>query len=108
LSGCSQEDEKYHSGRARAKRELAQGQINIAFADPIKEPFYSYAELLRSRYHISWCVYSLPGNPKAAEAWVRGYNEVMLPRIESQFGTNILKQTLADAQKLHDSTTTRH
>jgi hypothetical protein len=102
MTGCDRVKDEYYEGQGQAERDLAKGELKIAVVDGATVPaFWDYTDLLRKRYRIGWCIHSLPANPRAAEAWVRGYNEVSLPKIERQFGTNILKQTLADAQKLN-------
>jgi hypothetical protein len=104
MVGCSQEQDLYTEGQGQAERDLAKGEFRIAFPDDTNMPtFGQYTELLHKRYGIDWCGYSLPANPRAAKAWVRGYNEVALPKIEQELGAQILKQTMADAQKLHDT-----
>ena len=109
VSGCSREQKEYVDGQGQAERDLAKGEYKIAIADGSNMPaFWEYTELLRKRYSIGWCVYYSPhANRRAAEAWVRGYNEIASPRIEREVGAQILKQTFADAQKLHDATLPR-
>jgi hypothetical protein len=109
LAGCSREHEEYIEGQGQAERDLAKGEFKVAIVDGSNMPaFGEYSELLRKRYRIGWCVYSLPANPSAAEAWVRGYNEVAAPRIEREIGSQILKQTMADAETLHGAAIAKH
>jgi hypothetical protein len=109
MTGCSQEHQEYIEGRGQAERDLAHGEFKVAIADGSNIPaFAEYAELLHQRYRIRWFIYSLPANPRAAEARVRGYNEVASPRIEREIGAQVLKQTMADAQKLHDAATAKN
>jgi hypothetical protein len=81
--------------------DVKSGQLKIAFVDGVNiTNFWEYTQLLQKRYAVRWLVYSLPANPRAAEAWVRGYNEVATINIYRRFGTNILNQALADAQPI--------
>lgn len=109
LAGCSREHEEYIEGQGQAERDLAKGEFKVAIVDGSNMPaFEEYTELLRKRYRVGWCIYSLPVNPPAAEAWVRGYNEVASPRIEREIGSQILKQIMADARKLHGAAIAKH
>lgn len=99
VTGCDRVKEEYYEGRSRGAIDVRSGQLKIAFVDGVKMTnFWEYTQLLQKRYAIGWLVYSLPANPRAAEAWVRGYNEVATADIYRRFGTNVLDQTLADAQ----------
>lgn len=94
---------KFYNGEGRANSDVEKGQTNIAIANSNHMPAYwEYSDLLRKRYGINSCVYSLPDNPDAEEAWVRGYNGVTMPTIERKFGTNFLAQIYAEAKKLHE------
>ena len=107
--GCRREHDEYIEGREQAERDLDKGEFKIAYADGTNTPaFWQYTELLHRRYHIDWCSYSLPINRPASEAWVRGYNEVALPRVEQEVGVQTLKQVMSDAQKLHDIAITNY
>jgi len=100
-TGCRKHEE-HLNGRDQAKRDLGKGILRVAIEDGTNMPaFGEYATLLRSRYNIGWITYSAPANRDAAAAWVRGYNEVALPRIELQFGPGVLTKTMTDAEKLH-------
>ena len=102
-ASCGREREEYINGQIFAEQDLAKGELKVAIADYNDMPeIKEYTELLQNRYHIGWTSLTLPNNPNAAREWVRGYNEVVIPTIKLKFGTNILKQTLEDAKKLHD------
>src|SRR5687767_10002896 len=103
-TGCSRESEEYLNGRASAREDVAKGILAIAHAESSQLPacWFYYEELLQTNYGVQRHVYSLPANPRAAEAWVRGYNEVGQPEIERRFGTNVLKRTMAEAQTIYE------
>ena len=102
-TSCSRKSELYLEGQGQAERDLKNGLFNMSEAESNNVPAYpEYMDLLHKRYGIGWCESSLPGDPRAAEEWVRGYNEVALPKIEQKLGAEVLKQTMADAQKAHD------
>ena len=106
--GCRAHEE-YLEGRDQAEIDLAKGILKVAIEDGTNMPaFGEYTVLLRDRYRIGWISYSLPSNREAAAEWVRGYNEVALPRIKTDFGAQVLEKTMADAQKLHGTMTTKH
>ena len=94
--GCNRQSEEHQEGRWQAERDIAKGEFKIAFFDGSvidtngPASFYDYTGLLRTRYNIGWCSYSLPANPRAAEEWVRGYNEVARPEVERRIGAQVL------------------
>jgi len=104
----------YVEGQGQAERDIAKDELKIAFVDgalsdsdmPIA--FWDYTDILRKRYHIGWVVYSLPANPDAVKAWVRGYNGVAEPKIERQVGAQVLKEALLEAQKVYAATNSSH
>jgi len=102
--GCGRAGEEYSNGRSLAATDLAKGVLHVAYADGVQRPAWArdYDQLLETNFGISPTVFSLPSNPSAAEAWVRGYNEVAQPEIQRRFGTNVLKRTLAEAQTLYE------
>jgi hypothetical protein len=106
---CNTELERYLDGRGQARRDLARGEFNVAIADGSNMPaFYEFNKLLYTRYHIGCTGFSLPANPRAAEAWVRGYNAVAEPRITSKFGDQVLSRTMSEAEELHKTMTDRN
>jgi hypothetical protein len=104
---CGRERGEFTNGHGQAERDLAAGRLTVAFTDGANPDgtnvpaFWEYTDLLRKRYNIGWVVYSLPADPKAATAWVRGYNEVAIPRIEHEIAAHVLAQAMKDAQELH-------
>ena len=114
FSLCDRVRDEYANGEGQANRDVAKGEFKIAFVDGTiadtnaPAAFYEYTGLLRTRYRIGWVIYSLPDNPRAAEAWVRGYNEIAGPRVERQVGVQVLKETLSEAQKLRATAKTKH
>jgi hypothetical protein len=101
MGGCNREHEQYLEGQGQAERDLAKGELKVAISDGSNMPaFAEYTELLRKRYRVGWCV--------STEPWVRGYNEIASPRIKQEIGTQILKQTMTEAQTSHDATTAKH
>lgn len=113
-AGCDRAPDEYVNGQGQAERDIANGQLKIAFDDGgspgsnMPEAFWEYIQLLQKRHGIGWCTFSLPDNPRAAKAWVRGYNAVAMPKIERQVGAQVLKDTLLEAQKLHEASITKH
>lgn len=108
-TGCNRDrvQEEYLNGQGQAEADLAKGEFKIAFDDgTIMPEFYDYTELLHKRYNVDWCSESLPANPQAAMAWVRGYNEVAGPRVERKIGAQVLKETRLEAQKLRAAANT--
>src|SRR5262249_34162382 len=99
LTGCSREREEYFNGRASATQDVRKNVLHVAFGDSgeIDSPPWTanYIGLLQTNYGIQPVWFSLPSNPRAVEAWVRGYNEVAQPAIENRFGTNVLSRTIA-------------
>jgi hypothetical protein len=104
-AGCSRSSEEYRNGRATARADANKGILAIAYAESAQLPacWFYYEELLRTNYGVQRYVHSLPVNPQAAEAWSRGYNEVAQPEIERRLGTNVLKSTMAEAQKIYEA-----
>ena len=106
LTGCSRESEEYSNGRAFAAQDVKSNVLHVAFGDigEVDSPPWTanYAGLLETNYGIQPRWFSLPTNPRAVEAWVRGYNEVAQPAIEGRFGTNVLSRTLADARRSYE------
>jgi hypothetical protein len=113
-NGCSDDtaQDRYLDGRGQAEADLAKGSFKVAFVDGSissnMPEFYDYTGLLRTRYGIDSFVYSLPANPQAVFAWVRGYNEVAGPSVERHVGAQVLKETLLEAQKIHATGMTNH
>jgi len=101
MTGCDEVQEQYHEGQNRAERDAANGELNVALADGTHMAEYPEYTSQLKLYGIHVIICSLPANPPAAAAWARGYNEVSSAKIADQLGTNFLKQTLADARKLH-------
>lgn len=106
LTGCSREREEYLNGRALAKQDIRSNFLHVAFGDSgeIDTPPWTsdYVRLLERDYGIRPVWFSLPSNPRAVEAWVRGYNEVAQPEIERRFGAKALSRTLADSRQLYE------
>jgi len=105
IASCTREHEGYLDGRADAQRDIAKGVLNVAYADGTQYPACTgeYMELLRKKYGVHQISYSLPLYPKVVEARARGYNEVAQAEIKRRFGSNILTQTMAEAQTLYES-----
>jgi hypothetical protein len=98
--------EEYQNGGRRARADVTKGVLAIAYAESAQLPpsWFYYAELLWTNCGVQRVVFSLPANPRAAEAWARGYNEVAQREIQQRFGTNILNYMMAEAQTMYDRT----
>jgi len=104
LCSCSRAREEFVNGQGQAERDLAAGEMKIAFAEGTNMPaFWEYTDLLQKRYNIGWVVFSLPADRSAAAAWARGYNEVATRRIEHEITVQALKQTMTDALELQSA-----
>ena len=88
----------------QAQLDIAKGTLNVAFADRGDNlTFGDYTEILRMRYGVGMVVYSFPKSFAAEEAWVRGYNEEVIPRIQQQFGSNVLKEAMREARNQYET-----
>ena len=89
----------YQDGRENARKDVGENKLVIeTFGLPPPSDDY-YATLLAERYHIqvrrvAGCV----ADDKIV-GHVKGYNEVSKAEIERRFGSDILKETQAEAQR---------
>jgi hypothetical protein len=113
-AGCDRVRDNYVEGRGQAERDIAKGELKIAFVDgavsnsDMPVAFWEYTDILRRRFSLGWRVYSLPNNPDAAKAWVRGYNEVAGAKVERKVGLQVLKEVLSEAEKIRAATNANH
>jgi hypothetical protein len=104
IAGCNDRaSEAYIDGQGQAERDIASGTLKIAYAEGSMPMYPDYQELLQGRYHIGSVTYSAPGSPIAAAAWAKGYNEVASTKVRCAIGDQVLKQTMAEAQKLQEA-----
>jgi hypothetical protein len=99
-TGCASLSER--SGRADARRDLANGVLaKERFGLPVV-CINEYSELLRERYRIE--LRSVAGCVVDSRilGHARGYNGVMVAEIERRFGTNIWGATMSDALKQYE------
>ena len=95
VSSCERVRDSYVEGQGQAQRDIAKGELKIAFVDGVlvssnaPVTFWEYTDILHRRYNVGWCIHSLPDNPDAVRAWVRGYNEVAGPKVERQVGAQV-------------------
>lgn len=101
----NQDQDYYKEGLHTAHNDLQNGKIQLAYREGEQiAAFRQYTQLLRKRHDIGWIIYSLPARPEEMTNWVTAYNEVMIPEIHRRFGSNVLNQTMLEAQTLSTET----
>jgi hypothetical protein len=85
-------------GRKAAKRDLADGCLQLKFYGLHHSPFYSFAKLVETQLNVTVWSYGCtvwPGVPDR----VQGYNEVMISEINRRFGVGILDSLSSQVEK---------
>lgn len=83
----------YHwEGQQDAKKDMQRGEFRIkdTITDSLKDRIYS--DTLEQYSGFSRDKVNSDSVPKELEEYIRGYNEVMVPAVESHFGTQVLEQ----------------